>query len=64
MDDVADTADVKQLKETARQFGVDEDDVDILLCEGYCVDEIELMLNFPHEIRSAINEIDEMMCMQ
>jgi hypothetical protein len=48
---------IRQLKKEARQFGLLETDVDLLLDYGYDLGEIEIMLNYPQELRRAINEL-------
>lgn len=48
---------IRQLKEDAEQFGLLEDEVELLLDSGYDPDEIEMMLNYPQEIRRAITEL-------
>jgi len=48
---------VHQLKESARMFGVEKDEVDLLLDFGYDVEEIELMLNYPNNLHRTIQEV-------
>ena len=49
--------DVKQLKDFAASIGVNREDIDLLLCYGYFVEEIEEMLYHPGEFEQAIAEI-------
>ena len=49
--------DVKQLKDFAASIGVAREDIDLLLCYGYFVEEIEEMLYQPGEFEQAIAEI-------
>ena len=51
------SSEIKRLKLSARQFGFYDDEVDLLLAHGYCPDEIEYMLNFPHEFNQSLDEI-------
>lgn len=48
------SADVRQLKTAAEQFGVLDYEVDLLLDCGYYPEEIEILLNFPQEFRRAV----------
>jgi hypothetical protein len=50
---------VRQLKQNALLFGVDDEDINILLDFGYCSDDIELMLNNPNELHRAVCEAYE-----
>jgi hypothetical protein len=50
-------ADMRRLKVAAGQFGILDCEVDLLLYSGYDSDEIEMLLNYPLELRRAINEI-------
>ena len=49
--------DVKQLKDFAASVGVAREDIDLLLCYGYFVEEIEEMLYQPGAIEGALYEI-------
>ena len=49
--------DVKQLKDFAASIGVNREDIDLLLCYGYFVEEIEEMLYHPGEFEQALAEI-------
>ena len=49
--------DVKQLKDFAASIGINREDIDLLLCYGYFVEEIEEMLYHPGEFEQAIAEI-------
>jgi hypothetical protein len=48
---------IRRLKAAAGQFGIVDCEVDLLLYSGYDPDEIEMLLNYPLELRRAINEI-------
>jgi len=52
--DAGDPTEVLQLKSAAEQFGVSEDEVDLLLDFGYDPDEIELLLNSPNLFQKAV----------
>ena len=49
--------DVKQLKDFAASIGINREDIDLLLCYGYFVEEIEEMLYHPGEFEQALAEI-------
>ena len=49
--------DVKQLKDFAASIGVNREYIDLLLCYGYFVEEIEEMLYHPGEFEQALAEI-------
>ena len=49
--------DVKQLKDFAASIGISREDIDLLLCYGYFVEEIEEMLYQPGVIEEALCEI-------
>ena len=51
------TQDVKQLKDFAASIGINREDIDLLLCYGYFVEEIEEMLYHPGEFEQALAEI-------
>lgn len=48
---------VQQLKTAAEQFGVLDYEVDLLLDCGYYPEDIEMLLNFPQEMRRTIHEL-------
>ena len=48
---------VKQLKDFAASIGISREDIDLLLCYGYFVEEIEEMLYQPGQIEEALCEI-------
>ena len=49
--------DVKQLKDFAASIGISREDIDLLLCYGYFVEEIEEMLYQPGAFEQALVEI-------
>ncbi|MGN1119139.1 MAG: hypothetical protein ACI4Q4_02200, partial [Oscillospiraceae bacterium] len=49
--------DVKQLKDFAASIGINREDIDLLLCYGYFVEEIEEMLYHPGEFEQTLAEI-------
>ncbi|MDY4588690.1 MAG: class II glutamine amidotransferase [Oscillospiraceae bacterium] len=49
--------DVKQLKDFAASIGISREDIDLLLCYGYFVEEIEEMLYHPGDFEQALAEI-------
>jgi hypothetical protein len=51
------TIEIRRLITAAGQFGISEYEVDLLLYGGYDPDEIEMLLNYPQELRKAVNEI-------
>lgn len=54
--DTKEPKEIRQLKVAAEQFGVSDIEVDLLLDCGYFLDDIEMLLNFPQEMRRAIYE--------
>ena len=49
--------DVKQFKDFAASIGTNREDIDLLLCYGYFVEEIEEMLYQPGVIEEILCEI-------
>jgi hypothetical protein len=50
-------AEIQRLKVAAGQFGVSDCEVDLLLYSGYDPDEIEMLFNYPQELRRAVHEV-------